>query len=70
MHIKHRRYSADLLSMCVLCENTSSNLYKQIRNEGMLPIPSFRYIKELTSAISVETGQIFGMENNQPTKHY
>ena len=86
-------------------------MYKQIRNEGMLSIPSFRYIKKLISAISVETGltdqtikhleeriaklndrekigslifdeiyvakrcefsrstgQIFGVENNQPTK--
>ena len=111
MHIKHHRYSVDLLSMCVLWENTSSNLYKQIRNEGMLTIPSFRYIKKLISAITVETGltdqsikyleariaklndrekigslifdeiyvakrcefsrstgQIFRMENNQPTK--
>ena len=42
--------------MCVLWENTSSNLYKQIRNEGMLTIPLFRYIKKLISAISVETG--------------
>ena len=111
MHIKHRRYSADLLSICMLWENTSSNLCKQIPNECMLTIPSFRYIKKLISAISVETGltdqtvkyleariaklndrekigtlifdeiyvamrcefsrstgQIFGMENNQPTK--
>ena len=56
MHIKHRRYSPDLLSTCVLWENTSSNLYIQIRGEGLLTIPSIRYIKKLTSAISVETG--------------
>ena len=56
MHNKHRRYSADLLSTCVLWENTSTNLYKQIREEGHLTIPSLRYIKKLTSAVSVDTG--------------
>ena len=56
MNINHRRYSADLLSTCVLWENTSTNLYKQIRDSGLLTIPALRYIKKLTSAISVETG--------------
>ena len=56
MHNKHRRYSSDLLSTCVLWENTSSNLYKQIREEGVLTLPSQRYIQQLTSAISVDTG--------------
>ena len=111
MHLNRRRYSADLLSICVLWENTSTNLYKQIRNEGLITIPSIRYIKKLTSALTVDTGltdqtikyleariaklnerekigslifdevcvakrcefsrstgQIYGMENNQPTK--
>ena len=36
--------------------NTSSNLNLLIRDEGLLTIPSIRYIKKLTSAISVETG--------------
>ena len=53
---KHRRYSPDLLSTCVLLENTSSTLYRQIHDEGILTIPSVRYIKKLTSAISVDTG--------------
>ena len=56
MNLKHRRYSPDLLSICVLWENASPSLYKQIRDEGLLTIPSTRYIKELTSALSVETG--------------
>ena len=56
MHVKHRRYSSDLLSMCVLWENSSSNLYKQICEEGVLTIPSPRYVKKLTSAISMDTG--------------
>ena len=56
MHMQHRRYSSDLLSMCVLWENTSSALYKQIREEGVLTLPSPRYIKKLTSALSMDTG--------------
>ena len=56
MHVKHRRYPPDFLSTCVLWEITYSNLYRQIRNEGLLTIPSLRYIKKLTSAITVETG--------------
>ena len=57
MHNKHRRYSADLLSTCVLWENTSTNLYKQIREEGHLTIPSLRYIKKV--AIYHDEGKIF-----------
>ena len=30
-------------------------IYKQIRDEDLLTVPSTRYIKELTSALSVET---------------
>ena len=56
MHSKHRRYSSDLLSICVLWENTSPNLYKQIQTEGVLTLPTQRYIHKLTSAISVDTG--------------
>ena len=56
MSIQHRRYSPELLSMCVLWENTSSALYKQLREEGVLTLPSTRYIKKLTSALSMDTG--------------
>lgn len=53
---KHYRYFPNLLSICDLCENISSSLYKQIRDEGMLTIPSTKYIKKLTAALSVDTG--------------
>ena len=56
VHDNHRRYSSELLYLCVIWENTSSNLYKQIRDEGILSLPSQRYIQKLTSAISVDTG--------------
>ena len=38
MQNMHRRYSPDLLSTCVLWENTSCDLYKKIREEGLLTI--------------------------------
>ena len=47
MNMKHRRYSPHLLSICVLWENASSSLYKEIQDEGLLIIPSTRYIKKL-----------------------
>ena len=56
MSIQHRRYSPELLSMCVLWENTFSALYKQLREEGVITLPSTRYIKKLTSALSMDTG--------------
>ena len=56
MHVQHRRYSSELLSMCVLWENTSSTLYRQICDEGVLTLPSVRYIKKLNSALFVDTG--------------
>ena len=56
MHVQHRRYSPDLLSMCVLWENNSSSLYKPIREEGVLTLPSPRYIRKLNSVLSVDTG--------------
>ena len=56
MHVQHRRYSAELLPMCVLWENASSNLYRQIREKNVLTLPSIRYIKKLNSALDVETG--------------
>ena len=55
MHFKHRCYSSDLLSTCVLWENTPSNLYKQIGEEGAFTLPSRHYIQTLTSAISMDT---------------
>ena len=56
MSIQHRRYSPQLLSMCVLWENTSSAIYKQLREEGVITLLSTRYIKKLTSALSMDTG--------------
>ena len=45
MHSQHLRYSPTLLSMCVLWENTSSNLYQQIRDKGVLTTISTIYQK-------------------------
>ena len=55
MHIQHRRYYSDLLSMCALWENTPTAL-NQVREEGILTLPSTRYINKLTPALSMDTG--------------
>ena len=56
MNIKHFRYFPDQLSIFFLRENTSSSLYKEVRDDRLLTIPSTRYIKKVTPALSVEIG--------------
>ena len=51
MQNMHQRYSPDLLSTCVLWENTSCNLCKKIQEEGLLIISSQQYINKLISAL-------------------
>ena len=45
-----------MLSSCVLWEDTSPNIYKQISDENVLTLPSQRYIHHLTTVISIDTG--------------
>ena len=90
MHVKHRRYSLDLLSTCGLWENTSANLTSAITVETGLTDQTMRYLvariaklknRERIGSLmfyevyvakrcefSRSTGQIFGMEDDQPTK--
>ena len=56
MQNMHRHYLPDLFPTCALWENTLCNVYKKIQEEGLLTIPSQRYIHKLTSALSVDTG--------------
>ena len=53
---KNRRYSQALLGMACMWNSSSSSLYKQILNEGVLTLPSIRTIHRLSSAIKVDTG--------------
>ena len=51
-----RRYSPDLLTCCVLWENTSPALFKLIHNEGVLTTPHPKYVKSLSRPFKVDTG--------------
>ena len=51
-----RRYSPTLLTTCVLWKMTSPALYKQIDKEGVLSIPSPKYIDKLAKPFKPETG--------------
>ena len=46
MHVQHRRYSPELLSMCVLSENCSFTIHQQTRDEDAHTVLSERYIKK------------------------
>ena len=49
---KSRRYSQALLGMACMWNSSSSSLYKQILNEGVLSLPSLRTINRLSSALN------------------
>ena len=51
-----RRYSPDLLACAALWLEVSPALYKQIRSEEILTLPTERHLKDLTKAFTVETG--------------
>ena len=53
---RDRRYSQALLGMTSMWNSTSSTLYKQILNEGVITLPSTRTLYRLSSAITVDTG--------------
>ena len=49
-----RRYSPDLLAMACMWLSVSPALYKQIQSEGVLQLPSERYARQLTGAITAD----------------
>lgn len=51
-----RRYSSSLLAMACVWMQSSPSLYRQIRNEALLLLPSPNTIKRLSSALSVDCG--------------
>ena len=42
--------------MSCMCNSSSSSLYTQILNKGVLTLPSIRTINRLCSALNVDTG--------------
>ncbi len=51
-----RRYSQDLLACSAMWENQSPSLYRHMTSEGILSLPSKRWIHQLTKALSLGTG--------------
>ena len=40
-----RRYSPSLIAMAYICQSVSPTLYKQVQLEGVLTLPSAKYIR-------------------------
>jgi len=53
---RRRRYSPDLLTMSCVWRNTSPALYRQIKNEGVLTLPTAKYVRRLSSGLDVDSG--------------
>ena len=51
---KSRRYSPYLLAMAMMWHSTSPALYQQLRNEGILTMPSVRHLRRLSSALNID----------------
>ena len=53
---RRRRYSCDLLTMACMWQNVSPALYKQIKSESLLTLPTSKYVRRLSSGLNVEAG--------------
>ena len=51
-----RRYNSALMTKAMVWERTSPKLYEELRNSGMICLPSKAVIRRLTSALSVAAG--------------
>ena len=49
-------YSSSLLALAALWVHSSPSLYKQIIQDDILYLPSYKYIKRLSNVLSVDTG--------------
>lgn len=53
---RRRRYSSFTIACAIMWQNTSAALYNQLLGEGILTLPAVGYLKQLSSALAVETG--------------
>ncbi|QQP38223.1 Putative LOC101234561, partial [Caligus rogercresseyi] len=51
---KSVKYSPSLLSLCLLWQNVSTALYEQIYSSNVLTIPTIKYLRALSTTLSVE----------------
>ena len=59
-----RRYSPSLIAMAYMWQSVSPALYKQVQLEGILTLPSAKYVRTLSSSIGDD------FELTQPAKRY
>jgi hypothetical protein len=55
-HVNNRRYSPYLTACAITWQSTSPALYHQLLQENVLVLPTVRYLKKLSGALTVETG--------------
>ena len=48
--------ACDLLTMACMWQNVSPALYKQIKSESILTLPTAKYVRRLSSGLNVEAG--------------
>ena len=49
-----RRYSQDVLALACMWQNVSPALYKQIQADAVLTLPNYKYVRRLSSALTVD----------------
>ena len=49
-----RRYSPDVLALACMWQNVSPALYRQIQSDGILTLPNYKYVRRLSSALTVD----------------
>ena len=56
LFMKRKRYSNNILITAALWEMSSPSLYRQMKNDGLLSLPSVRHLQRLTKAFNTDTG--------------
>ena len=49
-----RRYSQDVLALACMWQNVTPALYKQIQADEILTLPNYKYVRRLSSALTVD----------------
>ena len=57
----HRRYCSSFVWTALTWFKTSPALYRLIQKDGLLTLPSIRYLKQISSSFSLETGLSTGV---------
>ncbi|TRY80306.1 hypothetical protein TCAL_15477, partial [Tigriopus californicus] len=58
---KARRYQASLISLALHWENISPTLYKHLLRDGLLCLPSIRYLRRICSSVSLTVTSLIAL---------